>query len=148
MPLYASAPVRALVGAIRVRRTDTDVPDTLWSRWSDEAGLTRHEYDAYLDGSTLACAIVVACAIRLPRPIALDELRRRQDDFVTPQSYRFLRAGELTSLTNGQAGQLDRLVVASACPTLTPPTSQAPGRSDAGTSPGVAASTRIDSGPE
>jgi predicted transcriptional regulator len=112
--LYASSPVRALVGAVRVRRTDTDSPDALWSRWGDEAGLTRHEFDAYLDGSTLPCAIVVGAAARLPYPIGLDELRRRQDEFVTPQSYRFLRAGELASLTNGQARQLDRLAVAGA----------------------------------
>ena len=108
--LYASSPVRALVGAIRVCRIDTDTPDALWSRWGEFAGLTRLEYEVYLDGSTHPCAIIVGAAVRLPNPIELDELRRRDDDFVTPQSYRFLRAGEFGSLTNGQARQLDPLV--------------------------------------
>ncbi len=112
--LYASSPVRALVGAIRVRRTDIDRPAALWRRWGDEVGLTRHEFDAYVHGSMLPCAIVVDASFRLPRPIALAELRRRQHDFIAPQSYRFLRAGELASLTCGQSWQLDRLIVARA----------------------------------
>jgi predicted transcriptional regulator len=118
--LYASSPVCALVGAIRVRRTDADTPDALWSRWGEQAGLSRLEYDSYLCGSTLPCAIVVAAAVALHYPISLDELRRRQDDFVTPQSYRFLRARELAALTNGQARQLDQIVVAGSSATVTP----------------------------
>lgn len=110
--LYVSAPVCALVGAIRVSGTDTDTPNALWSRWGDSAGLTRREFDAYLDGSTLPCAILVEAALPLPYAISLNELRRRQNDFVTPQSYRFLRAGELASLTNCQAQQLDWVVSA------------------------------------
>jgi predicted transcriptional regulator len=109
--LYASSPVRALVGAIRIGGTDTGTPEALWSRWGHEAALTRPEYDVYLAGSSHPCAIVVAAAMRLPDPIELGELRRRQEAFVPPQSYRFLRTGELVSLTNGQASQLDGLGV-------------------------------------
>ena len=110
--LYASSPLCALVGAIRVRQVDTDSPDALWSRWGGEAGLARPEFDAYLAGSRRPCAIVVDAAVRLPRAIALNELRSRQDDFVTPQSYRFLRADEFASLTYGHSQQLDQLTAA------------------------------------
>jgi len=108
--VYASSPVRALVGAIRVRETDTDTPDALWQRWGMHTGLDRDEYDAYLLGSTQPCAIVVAAATRFIGPVVLPELRRRQHEFVTPQSYRFLRENELSSLLNGQARQLEHLV--------------------------------------
>lgn len=118
--LYASSPVCALVGAIRVRRTDTDTPDALWSRWGEDSGISRREYDSYLGGSTLPCAIVIATAVRLLHPIPLDELRRRQNDFLTPQSYRFLRARELASLTNGQTRQLDGLAIAGVPSSVTP----------------------------
>jgi len=40
-------------------------------------------------------ASMVAASCRYA--IKLGELRRRQDDFVTPQSYRSLRAGEVSS---------------------------------------------------
>jgi predicted transcriptional regulator len=112
--LYASSPARALVGAIRVRQVDTDSRDALWNKWGDASGLTRHDFDAYLSGSTLPCAIVVDAAVRLPRAIALPELRSRQTNFVTPQSYRFLRAEEFASLTCGHAQHLGRLVIAGA----------------------------------
>jgi predicted transcriptional regulator len=114
--LYASSPVRALVGAIHVQATDTDTPDALWRRWGDETGLERNEYDAYLVGSARPCAIVVGAATRFAGPVTLPELRRRQHAFVTPQSYRFLREDELSSLLNGQAGQLERLSAAAAQP--------------------------------
>lgn len=110
--LYASSPVRAVVGAARVRRTHADTADVLWGRWGGCFGLSRVEYDSYLDGSTLPCAIVLAGAVRLPAPIPLDELRRRQADFVAPQSYRYLRVGELAALTDGQGAKLATIVAA------------------------------------
>lgn len=112
--VYASSPMRALVGAIQVQFTDLGTPDSLWQRWGAETGLGRAEYDAYLVDSSEPCAIVVRAATRFASPVALSELRRRQHAFVTPQSYRFLREGELASLLNGEAGQLERLVAATA----------------------------------
>jgi hypothetical protein len=78
---------------------------------------------------------VVGTAVRLAHPIPLDELRRRQDAFVTPQSYRFLRPRELASLTNGQARQLDELAVAGMSPTLTPLARHAWTRAHCGAAP-------------
>jgi predicted transcriptional regulator len=114
--LYSSSPIRALVGAVRVRQTDVDSADALWARWGPQTGLTRAEYDAYVDGSVLPCAIEVEAAMRLSDPIPLEELRRRKGDFVTPQSYRFVDASEFASLTNGQAHQLDGLAIGHLAP--------------------------------
>jgi predicted transcriptional regulator len=110
--LYASSPVRALVGAISVEATDTDLPEALWSRWGTQTGLQRDEYDDYLKDSGKACAIVVSDAVSFPLPVKLSELRRRHRSFVTPQSYRFLGASELTSLLNGEVAHLKRLAPA------------------------------------
>lgn len=109
--LYASSPVCALVGAMRVCRTETDTPDALWCRWGEETGLDRDEYDDYLAGASLPCAIVVDAVERFATPVALTELRRRQHAFVTPQSYRFLRSDEFTSVMSGQVAQFDRLAI-------------------------------------
>lgn len=112
--VYATSPMRALVGAIRVQHTDTDTSDALWHRWGAQIGLERDEYDAYLANSSQPCAIVVDAATRFAGPVGLQELRRRQHAFVTPQSYRFLRNGELSSLLNGEASQLERLTAVAA----------------------------------
>lgn len=107
--VYASSPVSALVGAVRIRTTDTDRPDSLWSRWGNRTALKRAEYDTYLAGSTRPCAIVVSAAVAFPQAISLSELRRRRHAFVTPQSYRFLDPDELGAVLNGEAVQLEHL---------------------------------------
>jgi predicted transcriptional regulator len=107
--VYASAPVSALVGAIRIDTTDTDELDSLWSRWGDRTALERAEYDAYLAGSARPCAIIVSAAVAFPQPVSLPELRRRRHSFVTPQSYRFLDPDELGAVLNGEAVQLEDL---------------------------------------
>jgi predicted transcriptional regulator len=107
--VYASSPVSALVGAIRVRTTDTDVPDALWTRWGDQTALERAEYDAYLAGSRRPCAIIVSEAVAFPQPVSLPELRSRREAFVAPQSYRFLDADELGAVLNGEALQVEHL---------------------------------------
>jgi predicted transcriptional regulator len=114
--LYATSPVRALLGAMQVSRTASGTPDALWRRWGSQTALERDEYDAYLAGSDQACAIVVGAVTRFAFPVALAELRRRQAAFVTPQSYRFVRPDEFSALLNGQAGQLERLFAERARP--------------------------------
>jgi hypothetical protein len=72
-------------------------------------GMDRASFDAYLEGARQPSAIVVASAASLLTPVGLDELRRRDAAFIVPQSYRFLRAGELPNLLNGQAHRLGDL---------------------------------------
>ena len=107
--VYASSPVRALLGAVSVETVDTAPADVLWSRWGDRTALRRDEYDQYLAGGARPCAIVISRAISFPIPLGLSELRRRHSPFVTPQSYRFLADSELGSLLNGEAIHLQRL---------------------------------------
>jgi predicted transcriptional regulator len=104
--LYASSPTRAIVGAIRVAGVDTAPPHTLWRRWGHRTGLTRPEFDSYLNGRAEGCAILVDATLALEQAIPLSELRRRRPSFSVPQSYRFLPAHELTHVLNGESEQL------------------------------------------
>jgi predicted transcriptional regulator len=108
--VYASSPACALLGALRVASVDVDDPETLWRRHGDQTALERPEFDAYLSGSPVACAIAVAEAVTFAQPVPLSELRRRHSSFVTPQSYRFLASDEMAALLNGQAGDLASLI--------------------------------------
>jgi predicted transcriptional regulator len=112
--VYASSPARALTGAVVVETIDVADPDILWRRHGAGTAVQRWEYDTYLAGRPVACAIVVAAAIAFRTPVPLDELRRRRHAFAAPQSYRFLRAGELAALLNGQAADLHALAGATA----------------------------------
>lgn len=107
--LYASSPTRALTGALILAGVDHGSPDELWRRHGPRTGLTRVEYDDYLDGRSTACALVVASPIAFDTAVPLPELRRRNDGFVPPQSYRFVHDGELRAMLNGQATELSAL---------------------------------------
>lgn len=107
--LYASSPTRALTGALTLAGIDHGTPDELWRRHGPRTALTRDEYDDYLDGRSTACALVVAAYLAFHTPVPLAELRRRNDAFVPPQSYRFVNDGELRALLNGEAAELSTL---------------------------------------
>ncbi|MBB5808825.1 putative transcriptional regulator [Saccharothrix ecbatanensis] len=87
--LYASTPVMAVLGTAVLVERDTDTPDRIWRRHKRSLGLTRSEYDAYLEGANLATAITVASPHRLAEPHTLSALRRGAK-FQPPQSFRYL----------------------------------------------------------
>lgn len=101
--IYATSPVRQLVGAVTVTGATTRAPSTIWGTVGTQTGLRRSEFDSYLDGSATATAISVADRRTFPDPVPLAELRARQPGFVVPQSYRYLDSSEARNLLNGEA---------------------------------------------
>lgn len=87
--LYASSPVMAVVGITTLAEAETCTPARVWRRHRHNLGLSRAEYDAYLEGATLATALSLTDAVRLPSPHTLASLRE-QAGFRPPQSYRYL----------------------------------------------------------
>src|SRR4051794_8665524 len=69
--LYASSPMRALVGAITVSTTESASAEDLWSRHGHAMGLDRKEYDEYLEGAANPCAIIVGTATAFGAAIQL-----------------------------------------------------------------------------
>lgn len=112
--IYASSPVRALVGAFQVDAVYVASAATLWERFGARTALARSEFDAYLAGSPSPCAIAARSAVRFHEAVPLAELRERQRAFVVPQSYRFVAPEEFPRLTNGQACQLTTLAAPAA----------------------------------
>lgn len=80
--IYATAPVKAVVGWFEVGEIHDATPDRLWRRAAGCGGVTRDEFDAYFAGCTLAFAIEVARTGRVePIPPGIRP----------PQSWRHLR---------------------------------------------------------
>jgi predicted transcriptional regulator len=80
--IYASAPVKAVVGWFEVGQIQSSSPERLWRRAADCAGVTREEFDAYFAGCELAIGIEVAQAGRV-EPTA--------PGIRPPQSWQYLR---------------------------------------------------------
>jgi predicted transcriptional regulator len=87
--LYVSAPVKAIAGAFSVASVlECPVP-ALWRTVRSAAAVTRSEFLAYYSGVTVGVAIFVAEVWLLPKPMYLDDLRKKARGFCPPQSYRY-----------------------------------------------------------
>ena len=88
--VYASSPVRAVIGTFEVDRVVSGCPDSLWEEVSEQAGLSREEYDAYFDGAEEAVAIFVRSPDKAGTPYSLDAIRRECPSFQPPQAFRYV----------------------------------------------------------
>lgn len=96
--LYASSPVRELIGSCTVAGVDVGSADELWKSHGDHSGVSRSEFDHYFEGAVRAVGISLREPRRVRRPRTLAELRRRLPGFSPPQSFGYLSAEEVDRL--------------------------------------------------
>ncbi len=96
--LYASSPIRELVGVCTVAHVDIAPTSELWRRHGQNSGLQRAEFDSYFKGAARSVAISLQDAQRIIEPRTLTELRKRLPGFVAPQSYRYISPESLRQL--------------------------------------------------
>ena len=107
--VYASTPLRALLGAMRIEEVHTCAPSTVWRRWGPTTGLRRREFDDYVDGCDRVTALLLGARCVFPEPVSLEELRTRSSEFVAPQSYRYIQERELATMLNGERRLVDAI---------------------------------------
>lgn len=85
--IYATAPVRAVVGWFDVEGFDVDSKTGIWGTHGAVAGVTRQEFRNYFAGAARAFAILVGHAQQLDPALSLDQIPgvRRP-----PQSFQYL----------------------------------------------------------
>lgn len=96
--LYASSPVRELIGSCTVAAVDVGSADEVWTRHGPRAGVTRAEFDSYFDGAARAVGITLREPHRVRMPRTLTDLRERLPGFSPPQSFGYLSAEEVDRL--------------------------------------------------
>jgi hypothetical protein len=72
----------------------------MWEQHHSRTGITRAEYDAYLDGTDTAHLLLLHRVQRLEPLLTLEQIRAATA-FQPPQSYRYLNRGMLHNLVNG-----------------------------------------------
>jgi predicted transcriptional regulator len=97
--LYASSPVRALVGAAVIQDVHVATRAQIWKLHGARTGITREEYEQYFSEASIAVAITLGEVRRLRIPVTLAELRQGREWFRPPQSFRYLDADQVASLT-------------------------------------------------
>ncbi len=109
---YISSPVMELQGGFRVGEVWTGTPEEVWSAVSDYAGVDRPDFDAYYAGRSIAYALEITEVWRYANPVGLTALRARFQDFVVPQSWRYVKPNERRWFQRMQRGRESRAALA------------------------------------
>jgi len=91
--LYASTPVRALVGTCIVTSVITADLATLWREHGARSALRHGEFMRYFEGVDAGTALTMTRPQAFGRPIPLRDLRARPRGFRPPQSFAYVDAG-------------------------------------------------------
>jgi predicted transcriptional regulator len=95
--LYATAPTKAIVGMARITSVQVSTPSEVWSASRSRAGISRREYDTYMDGAVQASGLTLEAPVTFDAPVPLTALRAA-GAFHPPQSYRYLRPEDLRKM--------------------------------------------------
>ncbi|WP_420266005.1 ASCH domain-containing protein [Candidatus Magnetominusculus dajiuhuensis] len=87
--VYATAPVKALIGVCQIEKVISAPPEELWWKVGKQAGITYDEYNKYFSGASEAYGIFFSVTTLFPEPIPLHEV---WVDIKAPQSYRYINS--------------------------------------------------------
>jgi len=88
--LYATAPLKQVIGYCSVERILRGRPHSLWHKVRKHCAVEKHQFDTYFRGASTAIGIEVSNPHRLECKLNLADLKTRSPDFRAPQSYRYV----------------------------------------------------------
>lgn len=97
--VYVSSPAMELQGCFEVARVISASPTALWEKVGAKSGITRQAFMAYFEGKSIAHALVIKRAWKLPAPIRLSLLRDQNVGFHPPQNFRYIKEDNLHGFT-------------------------------------------------
>lgn len=90
--IYATTPVKALLGTCIVESVITDGLAALWKAHGSRTGLRHTEFRSYFKGREVGSALVLSEARRFARQVPLADLRASRCMDRPPQSYSYIDA--------------------------------------------------------
>jgi Uncharacterized conserved protein len=95
--IYASAPIKAVIGFGKIKQIIECNPKSLWERYSDRLGINKQSYFSYYDGYHKAIGIEFDM-IKSVTPIRLEDLRKVDPNFQPPQIYRYVTNEDIVTV--------------------------------------------------
>ncbi|HIX40253.1 MAG TPA: ASCH domain-containing protein [Candidatus Desulfovibrio intestinigallinarum] len=86
--VYATSPVRRIVGEFEVEEILQAPPRQLWQKTKDSAGISKSLFFDYFSGKRYAVAIKIGKLKKYEKEI--DPYKEFGDKFIPPQSFRYL----------------------------------------------------------
>jgi predicted transcriptional regulator len=93
--VYASSPKKALMGLFEVKEVVQKPLKDLWNEVKGKAGISYKEFRSYYKGLSVGCGIYLDKSYYFPQPVELERLKQEWNNFSPPQSYRYLKPGEV-----------------------------------------------------
>lgn len=90
--IYATSPVRRVLGHFTVAETVSATPDELWQEFGEHGGISEALFHRYYTGTERAVGLVVDQAHRLPAALPLDQIG---PNISAPQSVAYLDSSRL-----------------------------------------------------
>jgi predicted transcriptional regulator len=87
--VYATSPLKAIVGWFSVDGVVRDKPSRLWDRYGSVAALSRREFMRYFDGVAIGAAILIGESRALASPVSLADVHIAG----APRNFRYPRNG-------------------------------------------------------
>ncbi len=95
--IYASAPIKAILGMGKIKSIIECSPSFLWENYSERLGITRTNYFSYYDGHQKSVGIELEM-IKPIIPIELVELKQIDPNFHPPQIYRYITNEDIVTV--------------------------------------------------
>lgn len=90
--IYASVPVKQIVGYFTFEEIDEDTPANLWEKYKDVGGIAKEDFFNYYANNARGCAFVIKSVTPFKQGKSPNDFI---DDFVPPQSYVYLDKNEV-----------------------------------------------------
>ena len=88
--LYATTPVRALLGTCVITNVRSADLAVLWNEYGSRSGLLHHEFQQYFEGAEVGAALTLTHPQPFSRKISLQDLRAMPRSFRPPQSFAYV----------------------------------------------------------
>jgi predicted transcriptional regulator len=93
--IYASSPVKSMVGAFSVDSVVEKPLDELWDIVKETSGVTYQEYKKYFSGVNKGVGIFINDYWKFTEPISLFSIKQKNKSFNPPQSFRYATEKDL-----------------------------------------------------
>ena len=96
--IYASSPVKEIVGFAKVKQILEISPDDMWVNYSPKLGIDKIRYDQYFWGKHKAVGIEIESVRAVYPAITLETIKKIDSSFKPPQSYRYVSNKQILHL--------------------------------------------------
>ena len=88
--IYATLPIKALMGFGKITRVIECSPEDMWINYSGALGIDKTSFDLYYANSLRAIGIEISSICKFNINISLSSIRSLYPNFSPPQTFRYL----------------------------------------------------------